>query len=414
VKRSGGSAVGIKQTRPVVRAGTVTTPAGVRAAGGHCGIKPERPDLALVVTDAPAVAAACFTTNRMAAAPVQVSRSQIASGRAQAVVINSGNANACTGEAGRRDAWEMVDLTAGALSMSRGLVLVASTGVIGVPLPMDALRRGIPALAGALGPHGEDAAAAILTTDAFPKTGAVEIEIEGRAVTLGGIAKGSGMIHPCMATTLSMVTTDAAIAPALAQAALRRSVERSFNRVSVDGDTSTNDTIFLLATGAAGHAPLTEAADPAFPIFQDALDALTEHLARLLVLDGEGASKVIEVSVSGAASEEDAQRAGEAICTSPLVKTACHGGEPNWGRIVAAVGRSGAEVDPDRVAVSIGGVVVVAAGLGERANLPAAAEAMRAAEFGIAVDLGLGAGQWTGWTCDLTERYVRLNSGYLT
>jgi glutamate N-acetyltransferase/amino-acid N-acetyltransferase len=400
--------------RPVVRAGTVTTPAGVRAAGGHCGIKPVYPDLALVVTDAPATAAACFTTNRMAAAPVQVSRAQIAAGRAQAVVINSGNANACTGEAGRRDAWEMVEVTARALSIPRPLVLVASTGVIGVPLPMEALRSGIPALAGALGPHGEEAAAAILTTDAFPKTGAVEIEIEGRAVRLGGMAKGAGMIHPRMATTLSMVTTDAAIASALAQAALRRSVGRSFNRVSVDGDTSTNDTIFLLATGAAGHAPMREAADPGFATFQEALDVLTEHLARLLVRDGEGATKVVEVTVGGAASEEDAQRAGEAICTSPLVKTACHGMEPNWGRILAAVGRSGAEVDPDRIAVSIGGVVVVAAGVGERGNLAAAADAMRATEFTIAVELGVGAGRWTGWTCDLTEGYVRLNSGYLS
>ena len=409
-----GGQVGQMKVRPVVRAGTVTSPVGVRAAGGHCGIKPAQSDLALVVTDAPAAAAACFTTNRMAAAPVQVSRAQIVAGRAQAVVINSGNANACTGEAGRRDAWEMVDLAARALGLSRDLVLVASTGVIGVPLPMAALRRGIPALAAALGPHGEDAAAAILTTDAFPKTGAVEVEIGGRAVTLGGMAKGAGMIHPRMATTLSMVTTDAVIDSGLAQRALRHSVARSFNRVSVDGDTSTNDTIFLLATGAAGHHPLHEEADPDFPIFQEALNALTEHLARLLVRDGEGATKVVEVAISGAASEEDAVRAGEAICTSPLVKTACYGMEPNWGRILAAVGRSGADVDPDRVAVSIGGVVVVAGGVGGRGNLPAAAEGMRAPEFTIAVDLGVGTGSWTGWTCDFTEGYVRLNSGYLT
>ncbi len=408
------SSSGQTEVRPAVTAGGVTTPPGVRAAGRHCGIKAERPDLALVVTDAPAAAAACFTTNRVAAAPVQVSRSQIRSGRAQAVVINSGNANACTGEAGLRDAWEMVDLTARAVGVSRDLVLVASTGVIGVPLPMEALRRGIPALAGALGPHGEAAAEAILTTDAFPKGGAVEVEIAGRPVRLGGMAKGAGMIHPRMATTLSLVTTDAAIEPALAQLALRHSVARSFNRVSVDGDTSTNDTIFLLATGAAGHRPLREPADPGFAIFQAALTALTEHLARLLVRDGEGATKVIEVSVRGAASEEDAQRAGEAICTSPLVKTACYGMEPNWGRILAAVGRCGAEVNPDRVAVSIGGVRVVAGGVGERATLSAAAEAMRAPEFAIAVDLGLGRGAWTGWTCDFTEAYVRLNSGYLT
>ncbi|MGH2453551.1 MAG: bifunctional glutamate N-acetyltransferase/amino-acid acetyltransferase ArgJ [bacterium] len=400
--------------RPAVRAGTVTSPAGVRAAGGHCGIKPVRPDLALVVTSAPAAAAACFTTNKVAAAPVQVSRRQIRGGRAQAVVINSGNANACTGEAGVRDAWEMVDLAADALGISRDLVLVASTGVIGVPLPMEALRQGIPALAGGLGAHGEMAAQAILTTDAFSKTGAVEMAIDGRPVTLGGMAKGAGMIHPRMATTLSMVTTDAAIEPALAQRALRASVGRSFNRVSVDGDTSTNDTIILLATGAAGHAPLRDEADAGFAEFQEALTALSEHLARMLVRDGEGATKVIEVRVAGATNDADAQRAGEAICTSPLVKTACYGMEPNWGRILAAVGRSGAEVDPDRVAVSIGGVRVVAGGIGARESLPAAAEAMRAPEFTLEVDLGLGSGAWTGWTCDFTEAYVRLNSGYLT
>ncbi|MBI3975792.1 MAG: bifunctional glutamate N-acetyltransferase/amino-acid acetyltransferase ArgJ [Armatimonadetes bacterium] len=400
--------------RPAVTAGSVTTPGGVRAAGGHCGIKAARPDLALVVTEAPAPAAACFTTNRVQAAPVQVSRGQIRSGRAQAVVINSGNANACTGEAGLRDAWEMVDLTARAVGVSRDLVLVASTGVIGVPLPMEALRRGIPAVATSLGPYGEAAAEAILTTDAFPKTGAVEVEVGGRPVRLGGMAKGAGMIHPRMATTLSMVTTDAALEPALAQRALSQSVARSFNRVSVDGDTSTNDTIVLLATGAAGHPPLRGAADPGFDLFQEALTALTEHLARLLVRDGEGATKLIEIAVTGAATEEDAARAGEAILTSPLVKTACYGMEPNWGRILAAVGRSGAEVDPARVAVAIGGVQVVAAGVGRRERLAAASAAMRAAEFIIAVDLGLGSGAWTGWTCDLTEAYVRLNSGSLT
>ena len=397
-----------------VVSGHVTSPRGVRAAGGHCGIKPSRPDLALVVTAAPAAAAACFTTNRVQAAPVLVSREQVRGGRAQAVVINSGNANACTGEQGRRDAWEMVDLVARALGISRALVLVASTGVIGVPLPSERLRSGIPALAASLGPHGEQAAEAILTTDAFPKTGAVQIEIGGHAVTLGGMAKGAGMIHPRMATTLSLVTTDAAVDPPLLQRALRFAVGRSFNRISVDGDTSTNDTIFLLATGAAGAALLRSPEDPGYAEFQDALVALTQHLAHQIVRDGEGATKVIAVTVSGAASDEDARRAGEAITTSPLVKTAAHGMEPNWGRILAAVGRSGAEVDPARVAVSVGGVHLVEGGVGHGERMPAAAQAMRAPEFAIEVDLGLGPGSWSGWTCDLTEAYVRLNSGDMT
>ncbi len=394
--------------------GGVTSPRGVRAAGGHCGIKPERPDLALVVTEAPAAAAACFTTNRVQAAPVLVSREQIRGGRAQAVVINSGNANACTGARGLRDAWEMVELAAGALGIARELVLVASTGVIGVPLPMERLRVGIPLLAGALGPCGGQAAEAILTTDAFTKTGAVQVEVGGRVVTVGGMAKGAGMIHPRMATTLAVVTTDAAVAPPLLQQALRAAVEQSFNRISVDGDTSTNDTIFLLATGASGAPALRSPQDEGFAAFQEALQALTRHLARLVVRDGEGATKVVEVAVVGAASDEDARRAGEAVATSPLVKTALHGMEPNWGRILAAVGRSGAEVDPARVAVTVGGVRLVEGGVGYGERMAAAAEAMRAAEFRIEVDLGLGEGAWNGWTCDLTEAYVRLNSGYMT
>lgn len=399
---------------PAIVAGSVTSPAGVRAAGGHCGIKADRPDLALVVTDAPAAAAACFTTNRVQAAPVQVSRAQIRRGRAQAVVISSGNANAATGETGLRDAWEMVELTARSLGISRDLVLVASTGVIGVPLPMDRLRGSIPALAASLGPHGDQAAEAILTTDAFAKAGAVQVEVAGHAVTLGGIAKGAGMIHPRMATTLSVVTTDAAVEPAVLQRALTHAVDRSFNRISVDGDTSTNDTIFLLATGAAGNPPVRTPEDHGFAVFQEALVALTQHLARLIVRDGEGATKVVEIAVTGAATGDDARRAGEAIMTSPLVKTACHGMEPNWGRIVAAAGRSGAEVDPTRIRVAIGGARVVEGGVGVPERLPAAAEAMRSSEFVIAIDLGMGGGEWIGWTCDLTEAYVRLNSGYLT
>jgi glutamate N-acetyltransferase/amino-acid N-acetyltransferase len=392
--------------------GGITAPKGFRAAGVHCGIKSAKPDLALLMSDTLATAAGTFTTNAVRAAPVLVSQEKIQSGAAQAVVVNSGNANACTGPRGLADAREMTALAAGALGMADEFVLVASTGIIGVPLPMAAIRRGIPAAARALGRDGTVAAQAILTTDAFPKTAAVRIDLGGTPVTIGGMTKGAGMIHPQMATTLCFLTTDAGMPPALLREALRAAVDRSFNCISVDGDTSTNDTVILLANGAAGHSPILDAGEP-FARFTAGLTDVAMALARMVVRDGEGASKVVSVTVRGARSSGEAKLAAGAIMTSPLVKTALYGAEPNWGRVIAAVGRSGAVVREDRVAIWIGGHQVCAGGVAAGAAGPASA-AMRAAEFEIAVDLGLGDGSFTGWMSDLNEAYVKINAGYMT
>ncbi|MDQ7843765.1 MAG: bifunctional glutamate N-acetyltransferase/amino-acid acetyltransferase ArgJ [Armatimonadota bacterium] len=393
--------------------GGVTAPRGFRAAGIHCGIKAGRKDLALIVSETLASAAGMFTTNAVKAAPVLVSQEKIQSGVAQAVIVNSGNANACTGPRGEADAREMTRLTAEALGIAEEFVLVASTGIIGVPLPMDAIRSGIPRLASALSADGRDAAEAILTTDAFVKTSAVQLRLGERVVTIGGMAKGAGMIHPRMATMLAFLTTDAALSPPLLRQALRQAVDRSFNVISVDGDTSTNDSVFLLANGQAGGAPLT-ADDAAFDRFTEALTVVAADLARLIVKDGEGATKLITVTVRGARSPADARRVLSAVMTSPLVKTAIYGGEPNWGRILAAAGRSGAALIPERVEMAIAGIPVVSGGQGLPGALAPAAEAMAQPEYEIVLDLHLGSGEATGWTCDLNERYVKINAGYMT
>lgn len=393
--------------------GGITAPGGFRAAGIHCGIKEAKRDLALIVSDSLASAAGMFTTNAVKAAPVLVSQEKIQSGTAQAIVINSGNANACTGTRGLTDANEMARLAAQALGIAEEFVLVASTGVIGIPLPMAALRAGMPILSREVSRDGSDAAEAILTTDAFPKTTAVRIKLDGTTVTIGGMAKGAGMIHPRMATTLCFLTTDAAVAPAYLRAALRTTIKRSFNCISVDGDTSTNDSVFLLANGMAGNPPIIDEGQP-FDRFQAALTEVATSLAQMVVRDGEGATKLVAITVTGARSAQDAKMAATAVMTSPLVKTAVHGAEPNWGRLMAAVGRSGAAVREDRIAISIAGIQVVRDGVAASVDLSGIAEAMRAPDFEIVIDLQLGQASYTGWTCDLTEAYVRLNAGYLS
>jgi len=393
--------------------GGITAAAGFRAAGIPCGIKAGRPDLALIVSDALASAAAVFTTNAVKAAPVVVSQEKIQSGVAQAIIVNSGNANACTGVQGLADAREMAALAARALGLAEEFVLVASTGVIGLPLPMDAIRAGIPGLVRALGRDGRAAADAICTTDAFPKTSAVRVALKGRPVTVGGMAKGAGMIHPSMATTLCFLTTDAAVPAPVLRRALRAAIDRSFNCISVDGDTSTNDTAILLANGAAGTPPLLEEDDD-YRRFTGALTAVATDLAKMVVKDGEGATRLVTVTVRGARAPEDARRAMQAVMTSPLVKTALYGAEPNWGRVLAAVGRSGAAVAPERVDIWMAGVQVVRGGTGVPGEMARAAEAMRQAEYELVVDLHLGEAASTGWTCDLNEGYVKINAGYLT
>ena len=395
--------------------GGVTSAQGFIASGVHCGIKPQKKDLALVFSRVPAAAAGVFTTNKVKAAPVLLDMERIRSGRGQAVVLNSGNANACTAEQGMRDAREMAQLTAQSLGVAEDLVYVCSTGVIGRLLPMEAVRRGIPEAVRQLSPDGGAAAEAIMTTDTVPKAAAVQVAIAGQAVTVGGMTKGAAMIHPQMATTLTVLTTDAAVAPPLLQAALRRAAEVSYNRVTVDGDQSTNDTILLLANGEAGAPEITEPGE-ALDAFQAALTACATDLARMIPRDAEGGTKLIEVTVRGAQSEEDAYKAARAVALSPLVKTAIYGRSPNWGRIFVAVGGSGAEVQPERMSVRIGPVLVADRGgpAGEPESITEVARYMAGDTITVVVDLGLGKGEATMWTCDFTEQYVKENADYLT
>ncbi len=393
--------------------GTVTTPRGYRAAGIRCGIKPDRPDLALVVSETPASAAGTFTTNKMRSAPVIQSEAKLASGRAQAVLINSGNANACTGARGTADARTMAAAAASALGIPGDLVLVASTGMIGRPLPIDLITAGMPALVAGLGADGMAAAQAIMTTDAFPKTAAVQVDLGDDRVTIGGIAKGAGMIHPNMATMIAVITTDAAVESAALRKALRTAVDQTFNCISVDGDTSTSDSVFLLANGASGVAPLTPGIDR-YEAFVAGLTDVAGRLARMIVQDGEGTTRVVEVAVRGARSDADARAAAHAVMTSMLVKTAFHGAALNWGRIAAALGRSGADVAPDRLAIAIGEVWVVRNGVGMPDAYPQAEALVRTPQVQVTIDLGLGQGTFRGWTSDLSEAYVKVNSGYLS
>lgn len=395
--------------------GGVTSAQGFMASGVHCGVKPQKKDLALVVSRIPAAAAGVFTTNKVKAAPVLLDMERIRSGRGQVVVLNSGNANACTGEQGMRDAREMAHLAAHILGIPEDLVYVCSTGVIGHPLPMAAIRRGIPEAARHLGPDGNAAAEAILTTDTVAKCAAVQVAIGAQVITVGGMSKGAGMIHPLMATTLSVLTTDAAVAPGVLQAALRRAADKSFNRITVDGDRSTNDTILLFANGEAGVPEIAGPGD-ALEALQAALDAVAHSLAKAVARDGEGATKLVEVIVRGAQSEEDAERAARAVANSPLVKTAIHGCSPNWGRILAAVGYSGAEVQVDRAAVRIGPVLVAERGapVAEPGTHDEAARYLAGEDVQVTVDLGLGRGEATVWTCDLTEGYIKENAGIIS
>lgn len=395
--------------------GGVTSAQGFLASGVHCGVKAQKKDLAIVFSRVPASAAGVFTTNKVKAAPVLLDMERIRSGRGQAVVLNSGSANACTGDQGMRDAREMGALTSQALEIPEDLVYVCSTGVIGRPLPMDAIRRGIPEAARALSQEGAAAAEAIMTTDTVPKSAAVQISVAGQVITVGGMTKGAGMIHPHMATTLSVLTTDAAVAAPVLQAALRSAAELSYNRITVDGDRSTNDTILLLANGESG-APEIAGPGEALDAFQEALIQVAQTLAKMVVRDGEGATKLIEVTVRGAQSEEDAQRAALAVAASSLVKTSLYGRIPNWGRILCAVGYSGADVQPDRLAVRIGAALVADRGgpVAEPGNMEDAARHLAGDEVQVTVDLGLGKGEATVWTCDLTEGYIKENAGILS
>jgi glutamate N-acetyltransferase / amino-acid N-acetyltransferase len=393
--------------------GGVTAPRGYRAAGVHCGIKNRRLDLALVFSDEPATAAGMFTQIATRAAPVILNEEKLRGGRAQAVVVNSGNANACTGERGFEDARTMAAETAAALGIEEELVLATSTGVIGRRLPVERITAALPSLVGGLGPDAIPAAEAIMTTDAFTKTAAARVRLSDGAVAVGGIAKGAGMVHPDMATMIAVLTTDATAAPDVLRAALREVVDATFNCISVDGDTSTSDSVLLLANGASGTAPIP-ASGADYEAFVAGLREVAGALARMIVRDGEGSEHVIEVAVRGARTVEDARAAARTVMTSVLVKTAFHGAQLNWGRIAAAVGRSGAAVDPDRLSIFISDIEVVRGNEGVPGAFERAEPLLAETDVFVTIDLGLGDGSFTGWTSDLGEKYVGFNAGYLT
>jgi len=396
-------------------AGAITAPAGYRAAGIACGIKASgKPDLALVVSNTPASAAGVFTTNLAQAAPVLVARDHIrrTGGQARAIVVNSGCANACTGEEGLAHAATMARQTAAVVRCQPEEVLVASTGVIGVKLDMSKVCRGISEAANALsGGGGSNAAVAIMTTDPFPKETAAEVSLRNGRIRIGGIAKGSGMIEPMMATMLGFITTDAAIQPPMLHRALKAAVDSTFNAISVDGECSTNDCVLALANGASG----TRITDAEYDSFVEALRGVCETLAVGIVRGGEGATKLITVNVTGAKNDADARMAARAIANSPLVKTAVHGGDPNWGRLIAVAGRSGAAFMLDRATVRIGPVELFHEGVPHDERSDEAAAYLRHRDISIEVNLGAdGDGRFRMWTCDLSAEYVRINAEYRT
>ena len=400
--------------------GGITAPGGFTASGVRAGIKQEGLDLALVFSEHEAAVAGVFTRNTLAAAPVHLCRERVHRGKARAVIINSGNANACTGESGEKDALAMARRTGEALGLDGDdQILVASTGIIGRRLPMAKIQSAIPAAVSSLDTQGGDAAAkAILTTDRVPKTAAIEVELSGGSVRVGAMAKGSGMIRPRLAapedaspppqaTMLAFVTTDASVAPADLRKTLIRAADDSFNRITVDGETSTNDTVLLLANGASGVG----ASAPAdLETFQEAVSAVCLKMAHAIVRDGEGATQFVTVRVSGAADNRQARTAAFAIADSNLVKTALFGRDPNWGRIVSAAGASGVEVRPETLRVKLNGAETFGGG---RAH-PEGAKPLDGPEVEIEIDLGVADGTATVWTSDLSYEYVRINAEYHT
>ena len=395
--------------------GGITAPGGFRAAGLACGIKTSgKPDLAIVAADRPVSAAAIFTTNQAKAAPILVSRDHLdaSGGKARLIVSNSGCANACTGSQGLADAKEMAALSAGIVGCSHSEVLVASTGVIGVNLKMDALRAGIPQAISALAADGHARAAqAIMTTDPFPKSYAVEVTTRAGRFRVGGMAKGSGMIEPRMATMLGYLTTDAAVEPALLRRALVDACQYTFNAITVDGESSTNDCVFAMASGVSG----VTIDETHYAALFEGLRAVALDLSLGIVRGGEGASKLVAITVSGAQSQDEAWTAARTIANSPLVKTAIHGGDPNWGRLIAAAGRSGVTFSLDSARVRIGSLVLFSDGQPHDELAPRAAEYLRGKDIDIEVNVGAGGtGRATVYTCDLSAEYVKINAEYRT
>ncbi len=398
--------------------GGICAAKGFTASGVHCGIRKNKTkkDLALILSEKKAAAACVYTTNLVKGAPITVTKNNVADGYAQAVICNSGNANTCNAN-GIEIAEEMCALISNELNISASDVIVASTGVIGQTLDITPIAEGIPALAKELKADSEDAAAAIMTTDTIPKIVSYSFEIGGKECRIGGIAKGSGMIHPNMATMLVFVTTDCAISPAMLQKALSEDVKSSFNMVSVDGDTSTNDMVSVLANGMAGNDEITaEGAD--FDEFCKALNAVTTHLCRMIAGDGEGATKLLECIVTGAASKEIAVTVSKSVICSSLFKAAMFGADANWGRVLCAIGYSGADVDVNKIDVSFksaaGQVDVCKNGAGIDFSEEIAKEVLTEKEIQVLIELNSGDFDATAWGCDLTYDYVKINGDYRT
>ncbi len=395
--------------------GSITSPQGFHAGATYAGIKKKVKDgldLGILFSEAPCVATALFTTNRIKAAPVVLSQQRLQEGRARAVVVNSGCANAFTGEQGLADAAEMADLVAKGIGISPEEVLVASTGVIGLPLPMKLIREGIDQII-LSADGGHELARAMMTTDTVPKETAVAVSAGESRFTIGGVAKGSGMIHPNLATLFCFLTTDAVMDLDFLKLALRKAVDISFNMVSIDGDTSPNDMVVLMANGLVGNDPIWQGSEQA-EVFQQALDQVCIYLAESIASDGEGASKLIEVTVSGAPGVAEAKLAARTIVSSPLVKAAVHGEDPNWGRIMSAVGRSGVEVVESKIDLYLGNICLVKSGCPLAFDKQEVVKALGDSKVLINLQLNLGTATATAWGCDLSEEYVTINSQYTT
>jgi len=391
----------------------ITAPKGFKAAGIHCGIKKAKKDLAIIYSDFPATAAAVFTLNKVQAAPVLLCKKHLSERETfRAIIVNSGNANACTGEQGLKDAVETAQLTAEVLNIDPKEVFVSSTGVIGEYLPMEKLRNGIKDIVEHLNDEDDlSAAQAIMTTDTFPKSASASFDVKGKTVTIGGISKGSGMIHPNMATMLAFITTDAAIDKNIFQSLLKETSDKTFNRIIVDGDTSTNDMVVALANGQSGIDPIFPGTDE-YETFSQNLYEVLKKLSIDIVRDGEGATKLIEIRVEGALSDDDAYIAAKSVALSPLVKTAIHGEDANWGRIIAAVGYSGIEFNPDNFEIFINGAQLLKKNY--LVTMPAsdANKLLKPTDVNLLIKLNEGNGSSTCWTCDFSEDYVKINGSY--
>ncbi|MGD8781549.1 MAG: bifunctional glutamate N-acetyltransferase/amino-acid acetyltransferase ArgJ [Ignavibacteria bacterium] len=394
--------------------GTVTSVQGIKAAGIHCGIKRKRKDLAVIYSETPCTVAGTFTLNKVKAAPLLVSQKVIEGKKpVKAVVVNSGNANACTGDTGMYDALVMQVHTAQMLNLEKNEVLISSTGVIGEKMPMDNLLNGISDISGLLSSNGgHDAASAIMTTDTKPKSYAVKVELESGVITIGAICKGSGMIMPNMATMLAFIATDAAIGTDFLQKLLSKAVSKSFNKISVDGETSTNDMVTIMANGLSGIEIKENSEDE--NKFFEALSALCVTMAKAIVSDGEGATKVVTINVTGANTETDADLVAKFIANSALVKTAIYGCDANWGRIMSAAGMSGADIDPSKMSISFNDLPILKPDYALELNEEAALEILKLPEYQINVNLNGGSKSSTWWTCDFTEDYIKINSEYRT